>query len=309
MAKINQIRRLIIIVNKLSGYNRYIQAEELVDYVERTIRTRYSDTAGCTLRTLQRDFQTIEELFHIIIRHDKLKGYHIAEHSEKAEDYASLLLNFELLNAIDADSVIQQYVLPEHRRVNSTSNISDLLHAIREHHPITFDYTLVRHGYTTIHKRLKPHFLKESQQRWYLIGYDETDTLKTFGLDRISLLRVIDRERFSRNDSIDIPALFRESFGIWNNPKDPIEEVVLKYDSLDGAFVKSLPLHTTQEVLEDTPTGITIRLQVRITNDFVMALLARSRSVEVVKPLLLRQRIYEIYRQALERNKIEGYDE
>ncbi len=303
MAKINQIRRLIIIIGKLSGYNRYVPAEELVNYVERTIRTRYSDTAGCTLRTLQRDFQTIEELFHIIIRHDKLEGYYIAERSEDAEDYESLLLNFELLNAIDADSTIQKYVLPEHRRVNFNPNISELLDAIREHHPVTFDYTLVRHGGTIIHKRLKPHFLKESQQRWYLIGYDETDTLKTFGLDRISLLRVIDRERFKRNDSIDIPALFRESFGIWNNPNDPVEEIILRYDSLDGAFVKSLPLHTTQEVVEDNSTGITIRLQVRITNDFVMALLARSRSVEVIKPISLRQRIYDIYYQALERNK------
>lgn len=59
----------------------------------------------------------------------------------------------------------------------------------------------------------------------------------------------------------------------------------------------------TQEVLEETPAGITIRLQVRITNDFVMALLARSRSVEVIRPISLRQRIYEIYCQALERNK------
>lgn len=85
MAKVNQIRRLIIIVSKLSGYNRYVPAKELVDYVERTIRTRYSDTAGCTLRTLQQDFQTIEELFHIIIRHDKLKGYYIAERSGNTE--------------------------------------------------------------------------------------------------------------------------------------------------------------------------------------------------------------------------------
>lgn len=302
MAKINQIRRLIIIVSKLSGHNRYVSAGELVNYVELTIRTRYSDTAGCTQRTLQRDFQTIEELFGIIIRHDKLQGYYIAERWESAEDYESLLLNFELLNAIDADSAIQQYVLPKHRRAASTINILELIDAIREHHPVEFDYTLVRHENKTVHKRLKPHFLKESQQRWYLIGYDETNVLKTFAADRISLLRVMDRERFDRDEHIDIPALFRESFGIWNNPDDPVEEIELKYDALDGAFVKTLPLHPTQEVIDDTPDGITVRLRIRITNDFVMALLARSRSLEVVKPASLRQRIYDVYQQAIERN-------
>ena len=60
MAKINQIRRLAIIVSKLNS-KHYVPAEELVDYVSYTIRARYSDTAGCTLRTLQRDFRTIEE--------------------------------------------------------------------------------------------------------------------------------------------------------------------------------------------------------------------------------------------------------
>ena len=62
MAKINQIRRLAIIVSKLNS-KHYVPAKDLVDYVTRTIRARYSVTAGCTLRTLQRDFRTIEELF------------------------------------------------------------------------------------------------------------------------------------------------------------------------------------------------------------------------------------------------------
>lgn len=58
-----------------------------------------------------------------------------------------------------------------------------------------------------------------------------------------------------RNDAIDIPALFRESYGIWNNPEDPVEEIVLKYDVLDGAFVKTMPIHPTQE-LTIHPTGL-----------------------------------------------------
>mgnify|MGYP003247547537 CR=1 FL=1 len=40
MAKINQIRRLAIIVSKLNS-KHYVPAEELVDYVSYTIRARY----------------------------------------------------------------------------------------------------------------------------------------------------------------------------------------------------------------------------------------------------------------------------
>ena len=82
------------------------------------------------------------------------------------------------------------------------------------------------------------------------------------------------------------------------------EDVVIKYDRLDGSFVKSLPLHHTQRVIEENEDSITIGLKLRITNDFVMALLSRSRSIEIIKPHSLRQRIYETLLGAIERNKI-----
>lgn len=305
MTLVDQIRRMVIIVSKLHGAG-YVPAGELVDYVTQRMHSQYASSSGCTLRTLQRDFQTIEELFGLTIRHDKLRGYYLAEQIRSGADYGELLLNFEILNAIDADSDIRQYVLPEHRRSREIPYIPELLEAIRERHPVVFDYQLFRHEGKIVHREVKPHYLKESQHRWYLIGYvesDEGDSLRCFGMDRISHLLIKDRERFVRNEQIDIPALFRESFGIWNNPNDPVEEVVLRYDALDGAFIKTLPLHATQEILEEKPDTLTIRLHVRITNDFVMALLARSRSLEVIRPASLRKRIYDTCLGAAGRNK------
>ena len=148
-----------------------------------------------------------------------------------------------------------------------------------------------------------PHFLKESQYRWYLIGYDTDGKLKSFGVDRISAINILEDTQFLRDEHIDIPALFRDSYGIWNNPEDPVEDIILKYDSVDGAFVKTLPLHHSQQILSEDETGITVKLRLRITNDFVMELLSRSRSVEVVAPHTLRTRLYDTLRQAAERNK------
>ena len=262
MAKIYQLKRMAIILNRLSG-GRCISPDDLTDYVSRTMSLFDDSRSEISLRTIQRDIETIGELFHICITCGPDRKYRITDRGDSADDYESMLLNFELLSSIDADTVLQKYVLSEHRRPAFSVDISDLLFAIRECHPVEFDYTLVRHGGKVVHKKLKPHFLKESQQRW---------------------------------------ALFRESFGIWNNPSDPVEEIVLKYDKLDGAFVKTLPLHSSQEILSDNSYGLVVRLRLRITNDFVMALLARSRSVEVVSPLHLRQRLHDVYAAALERN-------
>ena len=129
------------------------------------------------------------------------------------------------------------------------------------------------------------------------------DSLAASGMDRIFSLSVLCDRTFRRKDDIDIPALFRECYGIWNDPDMPVEEIVLKYDAVDGAFLKTMPLHHTQEILSDTGEGIIVRVRLRITNDFVMALLSRSRSLEVISPRHLRERIRDICAAALERNR------
>ena len=301
MAKIYQLKRMAIILNRLRN-GRSARPDELVEYVSREMGLFDDSHSDVSLRTLQRDINTIAELFHIEIACNPSCGYMIVERGNSADEYETLLLNFELLSSIDADSVLQDYVIAEHRRPPFRIDLSAVLKAIRNRHPIEFDYTLIRHDNMVVHKKIQPHFMKESQQRWYLAGYDADGQLKTFGMDRMDNVTVIEAERFKRNGSIDIPALFRDSFGIWNNPSDPEEEIILKYDALDGGFVKTLPLHHSQEILSDTTEGITVRLHLRITNDFVMALLARSRSVEVISPAHLRKRLYDVYAAALERN-------
>ena len=309
MAKVNPIRRLAIIINKLRS-SEYIPTQKLIDEVNQTMQWRYSEANGCTQRTLQRDFNTIEELFGLTISHNKNKGYYIVQNNEYTDFHEELLRNFEMLNAIDSDSVLQQYVLAEHRRhANSThANIAEILDAIRNRLTVEFDYTLFRQGNKVIPKQVEPYYLKESQQRWYLVGYATDKRLKCFALDRISLFRIAADKPFTRREDIDIPALFRESFGIWNDPQTPIEEIILRYDALDGAFVKTLPLHTSQETISDNDEGLIIKLRLRITNDFVMELLSRSRSVEVIKPYSLRKRLYDTYVKAAAHNTPENHE-
>lgn len=298
MAKDYQIIRLAVIINKLNT-SKYIPTTELVDKVNESMRLR--GCKDCSLRTIQRDINAIADLFGIEIGNDKSRGYYIAERHENADRYEDLLLNFELLSSIDADSTLQKYVVAEHHAYKVNGDFHLMLEAIRRCLTIEFDYCLVRQGGKIVHFRLKPHFLKESQRRWYLIGYNEKNELRTLGIDRISNVSVDESAPFKRNDSTDIRQLFNDSYGIWNNPTDPVEDIELKYDALDGAFIKTLPLHKTQKVTENED-GVTVQLRLRITNDFVMELLSRSRSVTVVKPDSLRERLCSVWKAALERN-------
>ena len=194
------------------------------------------------------------------------------------------MLNFDLLNALEGDSTLASYVLPEHHRPLHSEWLASLIGAIKRSHPVEFQYVLVRHDDQQVKKKVLPHFLKESNQRWYLLAY-EGDTLKTFGVDRIRNLHVLDNEHFRRDTSIDVQALFRDCYGIWDQADIPVEDIELRYDALDGKFLKSVPLHHSQVILADTPEEFRIALRLRITNDFVMELLSRSRSLEVIRPI------------------------
>ena len=101
---------------------------------------------------------------------------------------------------------------------------------------------------------------------------------------------------------IDANNLFKDSYGIWNQTDIPVENIELSYSALDGSFLKSIPLHHSQEIIMDNEMEFRIRLRLRITNDFVMALLSRSSSLTVIEPLHLRERIRKIYEEAIKRH-------
>lgn len=296
------LQRLLVIINKLKGKKRYIPTRELKRYIAEAMEMRgYSGKSG---RTLERDIDDIQSLFGITIAYAKREqGYYIKEEDENIpERYGQLLQNFDLLNALEGDTNLSTYVLAEHHRPLPSECLPMLISAIKHTHPVVFRYTLVRQGDKVEEKKVLPHYLKESNQRWYLLAYDE-GVLKTFGVDRIRDLRICASETFKRNMDINVDELFRDCYGIWNQPDIPVEDVELKYDALDGKFLKSVPLHHSQQVLVDNANEFRIKVRLRITNDFVMELLSRSRSLEVVSPLHLRERVRKIYEEALKRNE------
>lgn len=299
--RLQGIQRMLVIINKLKGSQRYVPREELELYVSRRMEER--DGTPVDLRTLQRDFNEIDDMFGIRICFDKKQnGYFIDEEDDmKKEQYERLLLNFDLLNALDSTSNLHTYVLAEHHRPADSEWLPLLIRAIKFSHPVEFGYVYVREGGKFREKKVLPYYLKEDQQRWYLLAYDG-DTLKTFSIDCIRSLRILYHESFKRDMSIPVDELFKDSYGIWNQTDIPVEDIELSYSALDGRFLKILPLHHSQEIIVDNEDEFRIRVRLRITNDFVMALLARSNSLTVIEPLHLRERVRKVYEEALKRN-------
>lgn len=294
--------RYILIINRLSGAKKFVPADELIDYLNLQMEIRGYEI-GISVRTLQRDFNDIAEMFEVNIKNKRGYGYYIVDTLDNPTcDYDQLLLNFDLLTSVSKDSDVSGYLLPEHHRPRGSENIPLLINAIKNRLEVQFEYVLVRQDDKIISKRVKPYFLKESLGLWYLVAFDEKERLKCYGLDRIHNLMETSNT-FRRDNSIDASTLFKDSYGIWDDPAIPVEEIELSYSPLDGKFLKAMPLHHSQEIISDNEEEFRIRVRLRITNGFVMALLSRSSSLTVIKPLSLRERVRDVYQRALERNK------
>ncbi len=295
---LNQIRRLSAIVNKLSGIRDYVGKDELLA----AMSGEMAENGSYTLRTLQRDIKTIEEVFGMEIENVKGEGYRIVGRDPVYTDrFKELLFEFEILSTVGSDSGTRDYVIPEQRRMTFSVDIQKVIRSIKQRRKVRFTYSLPRLGGKEAVYLAEPYFLKRSPNRWYLVAMVD-GVLKCFELGRFVSFKVLDEE-FTRDESVRAENLFRDCFGIWDDPKMPVEDIRLKFSPLDGRFIKTLPIHSSQNVVAETDEYVEVTLRLKITNDFVMALLSRSSSVEILAPQSLKDRMNSIWAAALERNK------
>lgn len=295
---LNQIKRLSAIVNKLSGISEYVSKEELLEAMSGDM----AENGPYTLRTLQRDIRTIEEVFGMEIENVKGEGYRIVGWDPVYTDrFKELLSEFEILSTVGSDSGTRDYIIPEQRKMTFSVDIQKVLRSIKQRRKVRFSYSLPRLGGKEAEYLAEPYFLKQSQNRWYLVAMVE-GILKCFELGRFVSFKVLDEE-FSRDESVQAENLFRDCFGIWDDPKMSVEDIRLRFSPLDGRFIKTLPIHSSQKIVAETNEYVEVTLRLKITNDFVMALLSRSSSIEILAPQSLKDRISAIWAAALERNK------
>ena len=125
-------------------------------------------------------------------------------------------------------------------------------------------------------------------------GEDSTgaEGLKCFGLDRISHLEVLDIPVVRKE--VDFEKLFSNAFGISIATDEKPQEILLSFNYEQGQYIKSLPLHPTQELLVDNDQEVRIRLRLVPTYDFVMEICARSCYVKVLSPSSLVQEVQSL---------------
>lgn len=176
--------------------------------------------------------------------------------------------------------------------------LEDLILAIRSGRQISFDYK--KHGADSLKSyTVAPYLLKQFKSIWYIIGNEpESNKIKTFGLDRIISLSVSETP-FPAPESFDRKKYFRHAYGITSYHAEP-DEVLLSFNRKTADYIKALPLHHSQELVEEDERQCVFRMIVYPTRDLLMQLLSYGNEMKVLKPLSLRNAMKEILEKTLE---------
>lgn len=186
----------------------------------------------------------------------------------------------------DTSSVVSFQSNPD---LKGISLFGGLLKAIINKRTLKLTYTPF--GKPTFTKDIYPYFLKQYNNRWFLIaqaiGYTD---FANYALDRIDDFK--ETELPYQETDVDFEEYFDEFIGI-TDPKTESEDVIIKVKKQRYNYIKTKPLHLSQRVLEETPDHAVITINVKINKELESLILSFGDDIEVLAPEDFRNKIAE----------------
>ena len=280
MSKRESISRYNLIIKKLRKHPASFR--EISEYLAfESELQEYNFTIS--KRTFQRDLDDIRSLYNIDIQYDySRKVYHI-EFDQQPEINERILEAYDTFNALNITDRLSDHIHFEKRRPQGTENLYGLLHAVKNRVQIKFTYQKYWEEKLT-QRIVEPYALKEFRNRWYVLARDVKDQhIKSFALDRLTNLE-ISKARFQFPRDFNTNEHFKYCFGIIGPNDHQPQEVILFFTPFQGKYIKSLPLHESQQILVDNEEELRIKLKLFITHDFFMELLSFGENMKVIQP-------------------------
>lgn len=301
MSKRGYISRYLLILKKLK-VKTYSTYEELRTYIENQFDYLLMQDdnlqIGFSKRTFQRDIKEIRNVFGIDIDYSRSrKGYFISQNENENMNFQRMMEAFDMFNSLNLAQDLTPFIHLEKRRPQGTDNLYGLLHAIKNTLQIKFSYQ--KFWEEELSQRLaEPYALKEFKNRWYIVAKDSKDNnIKSFALDRLTNLEITN-QTYQYPDNYNIEQSYRYCFGIISpNDQEP-QDIILSFDPFQGKYIKTLPLHDTQQVLLDNEKELRIKLKLCLTHDLLMELLSFGSNMKVIEPKSLADQIKQAHEKA-----------
>ena len=302
MSKQGYIARYFNIVRKLSQ-QKYCSFEDLERFLERQFEMLQiqDDTLefNFSKRTLQRDIREIRNILGVDIMYSRSqRGYYIIQDNYSDDLFLKTLEEINSFSALKLTNSLESIVYLEKRKPKRSEFLPDIVQAIQSKKKIEFHYQKFGEEKETIRK-VSPIAIREHNNRWYLIA-DDKGVVKNFGLERMNKVKILS-DKIDHDIQFSYDDKYKFAFGIIVPTDEKPEKIVLSVTKKQAEYLESLPLHESQQILETKNNEVLIGLELFLTDDFISEILSMSRSVRVIEPKKLKEKVKTILKETLEK--------
>ncbi len=177
--------------------------------------------------------------------------------------------------------------------------MDDLYRAMENNQKVFIDYDSFN-GDWDFDSKVRPYFLKEYNNRWFLIGKVEKgeEPFWTIPLDRIHSIKMMN-EYFDPEEKESILGMFDEVIGATYIKEEPLQTIELYVRKPGADYVRTKPLHPSQKILEVTDEGILLSIRVRKNYELLQAILQYVPNVKVIKPIDLHWKLVDMLEEGI----------
>ena len=244
---------------------------------------------------------TVEMLFDVKIKCNAYNEYYI----EEASDLRGADLRLRLLNLMSIDSLLQDSKELSDQILfepipSGEQFLAPIIEALRDKTAIEMTYQ----GFTKDYPAtfiVEPYCLKMFKQRWYVLAYSPgIDQTYLYSLDRIHAIEPT-TQKYKLPKGFNAEAYFKDAYGTADLSYEPVE-VKISVSAEQVPYLRTLPLHASQEEIETNEEYSIFRYFIIPSTDFKQELYKYGSDVEVLAPEKLRQefardaaKVYEMY--------------
>jgi len=251
-------------------------------------------------RTFQRDLKEIESLYGIEIKCDRSRKVYFISVDNQDEYSERMFEALDVFQALNLNQSFAEFIQFDTRKPEGTEYLSGLLYAVQNRSQAQFRYQKFWSDEVET-RTVEPYLLKEFRKRWYVFGFDlDKKEFRTFGLDRLYALNIT-QIKFQYPQQINPKEYFKDCFGIIGPDEGKAEEILLKFTHNQGNYIRTMPLHHSQQITDERNGEMTVTLKLVPTYDFIMEILSHGEFVQVLEPKSL---VKEVKKRLEETKKI-----
>lgn len=235
---------------------------------------------------------TVYEKFSVMIDCQRSGGYlyYISNPEEIEKDKVKkwMLDSFAVSNTISDNLALRNRIIVD-EIPSGRDNLVTILEAMKESRILMMTYKSFNVSFSSTFT-VKPYCLKLFENRWYLLGINNREEIRIYGLDRMEKLVITD-ETFRMPKDFSGTDFFATKYGVIVGYDIEPERIVVRAFNQHQHYMKSLPLHPSQRIIKECEGFADFEYYLSPTYDFVMKLLYFGARIEVLSPPHFRETI------------------